>query len=274
MKVTPLTASIGALVEDVDVATIDDDGWAALHDVLLDRKVVFLHGQDLTDDQHLAFARRWGEVSVYPVVKLLGGDVRLEVIADDADKPPAADYWHTDVTWIEEPPKVAVLSAREIPAVGGDTLWCDTAAVFAALSPALQDVLRPLDVHHRPGPEFARRVEEKAGAELARQVEEAFGAGVRHPLVRRHPETDQEALFWGGLFMGGIIGMAQDESDALLGLLEPKVGDAEHTVRWHWQADDLAIWDERATVHRALADHYPQRRVVRRCTVDGDRPTR
>jgi taurine dioxygenase len=256
------------------VATVDDAGWAALHQVLLERKVVFLRDQDLSDDQHLAFARRWGEVSVYPIVKLLGGDVRLEVIVDDADKPPAADYWHTDVTWIEEPPKVALLSGREIPPAGGDTLWCDMVATFAALSPTMQDLLRPLEVHHRPGPEFARRVEEKAGAEIARQVDEAFGAGVQHPLVRRHPETGEEALFWGGLFMGGIVGLAADESEALLGFLQERVGDAEHSVRWRWRPDDLAIWDERSTIHRALADHYPQRRVMRRCTVDGDRPSR
>jgi taurine dioxygenase len=274
VKVTPLTGTIGALIEGVDVATIGDDEWAELHQTLLERRVVFLRDQDLTDDEHLAFAQRWGEVSVYPIVKLLGGDIRLEYIEDDPDKPPAADYWHTDVTWVEEPPKVAVLSGRVIPPAGGDTMWGDAVAVFASLSPAVQDALRPLDLHHRPGPEFAKAVEEKGGADLARQVDEAFGAGVEHPLVRRHPETGEEALFWGGPFIGGIVGLARDESDALLGLLQQRVNDPDHHVRWRWRANDLAIWDERATVHRALADHYPQHRLMRRCTVDGDRPTR
>lgn len=274
MRVTPLTATIGGLVEGIDAATIGDDEWAELHRHLLERKVLFLRGQDLSDDEHLAFAERWGEVSLYPLIRLFGGDTRLEYIEDDADRPPAADYWHTDVTWIAEPPKVAVLSGRDIPPAGGDTLWCDMVATFAALSPTMQDVLRPLDAHHRPGPRFHQAVEEKAGPELAARVEEAFGAGVDHPLVRRHPETGEEAILWGGLFIGGIVGMDEDESRVVLDFLRSRIGDAEHSVRWKWRPDDLAIWDERSTVHRALADHYPQHRRMRRCTVDGDRPTR
>jgi taurine dioxygenase len=269
--IQPVNAVIGAVVDGVDLAHLSDEEFAEIDQALLDHQVLFFHDQPLSDDEHLAFAARFGEPSIFPVSKLLGGDTRLQYIEDTAESPPDADDWHTDVTWIEEPPQIAVLSARTIPEVGGDTLWASLTAAYDALSPTMQSICAGLTVRHHRGREFDERVGRFLDADQMAALEAAHPA-VEHPLLRTHPRTGQTALFLSGLFMQEIVGMTPAESDALLGFLLGRVQDPNVQVRWRWQADDLAVWDERVTNHRALSDHYPQHRVMRRVTVDGERP--
>jgi taurine dioxygenase len=271
VTVRPCNGVIGAVVDRVDLAGLDDDEFAAVDQALLDHQVLFFHDQPMSDDEHLAFAARFGEPSIFPVSKLLGGDTRLQYIEDTEDSPPDADDWHTDVTWIEAPPQVAVLSGRVIPEVGGDTLWSSLTAAYEALSPTMQSVCAGLTVRHHRGEEFDDRVGRFLDDEQMRRLEEGYPA-VEHPLLRTHPRTGRTALFLSGLFMQEIVGMHRDESDALLGFLLRHGQNPNFQVRWRWQADDVAIWDERVTNHRALSDHYPQHRVMRRVTVDGERP--
>ncbi|HYF45113.1 MAG TPA: TauD/TfdA family dioxygenase [Acidimicrobiales bacterium] len=269
--IRPCNNVIGAEVDGVDLADLSDDQFAAIDQALLDHQVLFFHDQPLTDEEHLAFAARFGEPSIFPVSKLLGGDTRLQYIEDTADSPPDADDWHTDVTWIAEPPQIAVLSARTIPEVGGDTMWSSLTAAYEALSPAMQQICAGLTVRHHRGRDFDDRVGRFLDAEQMQRLEEGYPA-VEHPLLRTHPRTGRTALFLSGLFMQEVVGMTRAESDALLGFLLRHGQDPNFQVRWRWRADDLAVWDERVTNHRALSDHYPQHRVMRRVTVDGERP--
>ena len=272
LTIRPCNSVIGAEVGGVDLADLTEDEFAAVDQALLDHQVLFFRDQPLTDDQHLAFAARFGEPSIFPVAKVLGGDTRLQYIEDTADSPPDADGWHTDVTWIAEPPQLAVLSARVIPEVGGDTMWSSLTAAHDALSPTMRSVLAGLTVRHHRGRDFDERVGRFLDAEQMRRLDEAYPA-VEHPLLRTHPRTGATALFLAGQFMQEIVGMTPEESDALLGFLLRHGENPNFQVRWRWRADDLAVWDERVTNHRALSDHYPQHRVMRRVTVDGERPT-
>ncbi len=269
-----IAGALGAEVRGVDLAKpLDDEPFAALNDALLEHQVLFLRHQHAFDGAaHLAFAERFGELSIYPIVKVLGGSQALEVIEDSKDSPPGADAWHTDVTWIERPPKLGILAALVIPEYGGDTLWANTYAAYDALSPTMRELLSGLRIRHGLDESFWRSVRSKLSKDLYERVHAQIEADVLHPLIRTHPETGRSALFVAGNFMLGIDGMAQNESDLLLEFLMRHATQERFQMRWRWQAGDVAIWDERCTLHHALPDHYPQQRKMRRCTVDGDQP--
>jgi taurine dioxygenase len=272
LTVTPVTGAIGAVIDGVDLtAPLDDVTAHAVRDALHAHSVIFFRDQDLDEERQIAFASNFGPVGQYPLTKMLGGTSLTSIIEDTADSPPDADGWHTDVSWVAEPPAYAVLNAKEIPATGGDTMWSSLFAAYDGLSPVMQGLCDQLTVRHHAGADFHERIERTVGREVADRVDREFPP-VEHPLVRSHPVTGRRALFVSGRFMDQIVGMHRDESDALLGYLNRHIENPNFCVRWRWQPDDLAMWDEASTNHRALSDHYPQHRVMRRCTVEGTRP--
>ena len=267
-----LTTNFGAELSGFDVRTLDDDGLARLRDAIVEHGIVFVRDQPLTDDEHLALARHFGSLSVYPVLRIAGEERPLEFIEDTADDPPKADRWHSDITWLTAPPMFGFLSMQITPDHGGDTMWADTQAALSSLSPTFQQMLRGLRVIHRVEPASFDRFEERYGPDVGARFRAEFRDGVEHPLVRRNPDSGRDALFLGGYWMHRIAGMHPHESDTLLAFLMAHATAAERTLRWHWRVDDLAIWDERRTMHLAMGDHYPRHRKVRRCTVDGEVP--
>jgi taurine dioxygenase len=263
--------ALGAVVSGVDLREhLDDVVVEFIADALVEHQVLFFRDQDLDDEQQRAFASRFGTLGVFPVARLMGSTRDMSYIEDTVDNPPDADGWHTDITWIAEPPKIAILNARVIPEYGGDTLWASLFAAYDALSPAMQELCCGLRVRHRTGDEFLERV--SRGREEIVEVIMREYPPVEHPLVRTHPVSGRRALFVAGGFMDQIVGMHRDESDMLLGFLSRHIENPNFQVRWHWREHDVAMWDEASTNHRALSDHYPQHRMMRRCTIDGDRP--
>ena len=234
--------------------------------------VIFLRDQPLSDAEHIEAAGRFGELGVYPLQAAAGAHEPLEFIEDGPDDPPKADGWHTDVTWIEKPPVTAFLSMLEVPDRGGDTIWVDTAKAFETLSPAMQEFVLGLEVYHDISEANRQIFLKKWGQEIIDLTKERYGMGTTHPLVRTHPTTGRRSLFVAGYFMHRIIGMHEAESTALLSFLMSHSTAPERSIRWRWREHDFAIWDERRTMHRALGDHFPRRRKVRRCTVLGERP--
>jgi taurine dioxygenase len=271
VDIRKLNGALGAELTGLDLEGIDDDGFEALAEALWAHQVVFLRDQHLTEDGHRALARRFGTPSVFPVAAHFGGSEVLGHIEDTAERPPKADGWHTDITWIPAPPQVAILCALVIPPHGGDTMWSDLHGAWERLSPTMQSMLEGLRVHHAPGDDFWAGVGQALPAEQVAELRQAF-PGAEHPLVRTHPITGRKALFVAGGFMQEIVGMHPDESAGLLDWLRARIEDPNLQVRWQWRPGDVAIWDERSTNHRALSDHYPQHRVMRRCTVDGELP--
>jgi taurine dioxygenase len=277
LEVRPISGTLGADVLGVDLREVDDDLFAKIHAALLEHQVIFFRETKLSDEQHQALAERWGPVSVFPLMKVLGStEASFQVIQDGPDSPPAADQWHTDVTWTPEPPKVALLRATLVPERGGDTMWGSMTAAYEALSEPIKTLLEGLTVHHH-NLEFVAAVVKKLGPEQATELDiaaklDAEYPGVDHPMIRTHPETGKRAIFFGGNFMRHVVGLEPHESDAVLRMVREHVEQPRFHCRWNWKPGDLAIWDERSTVHRAIGDHFPREREVRRCVVDGDRP--
>ena len=195
------------------------------------------------------------------------------VIKDGPNSPNNADRWHTDVTWLATPPKAALLHMELAAEYGGDTVWASATRAYETLSPAVRSFFESLTVVHA-NEGYVERIAEKAG-EHAEMIIEAIRRDygpVEHPLVRTHPETGKRALLYAEVFMDHVAGVSPAESDMVLDFLRLHVAEVSLHCRWQWQTGDLAIWDERSTLHRSAADHFPQRRIVRRLEIDGDRP--
>lgn len=271
LTVTRLSAALGALVEGVSLSSLNDQGFDAVRAALVEHHVLFFRDQFLTAEQQVALTARWDTPMVFPVSALMGGSDPLGVITDDAEHPPDADRWHTDITWWHEPPSVAVLAALSIPETGGDTMWLNLHHVYERLSPPLREFCAGLTVFHSPGERFIAATSRRLGPAAGDQIRNHL-RGSHHPLVRSHPITGRPALFLSGSFMQAIDGLTQQESDDLFTMLGRHLDDPNVQVRWRWREGDVAIWDEACTNHRALSDHYPQYRQMRRCTASGERP--
>jgi taurine dioxygenase len=212
----PVSARIGAEVRGADLASIDDALFEAVHAALLEYQVLFFRQTGLSDEQHLALASRFGPVSVFPLSKVMGAsEPSFQVIDDGPDNPPTADNWHTDVSWIAEPPKVGLLRATVVPERGGDTMWGSMTAAYEALSPPLQRLMEGLSVVH-DSTFFISAVEDKLGRAQADELGvadklRAEFPPVEHPLIRTHPETGRQSLFSGGYFMRRVVGFEPRE---------------------------------------------------------------
>ena len=265
--VTPVTATIGAEIDGVDLRKpLTDEVRDEVHQALMRHLVLFFRGQDLSEDEQLAFASHFGPPVSSSAVRLPDADDLMFVtIEDKPDNPPKADRWHTDIPFVATPPDIAVLHMLDAPPVGGDTMWVSLYGAYEALSPPMQQMLASVDMRFDMGTS-RDAVKQMYGEEYYRQIEPLLREVV-HPLVRVHPVTGRPALYLGGAFMLGIPGMHDEESDALLSFLRTKLDDPNLQCRWRWEQYDVAMWDERCTNHRALADHYPHYRRVRRCLV-------
>jgi taurine dioxygenase len=281
LEVEPLTGTLGAIIGGVDLRhELDDATISAIRTTLLSYRVVFFRDQHVSPTEQVAFARRFGTLT--PAHPLVGGldDEHPEVLQlDSADYPLGVgtrgqgtsynNRWHTDVTFSATPPAFALLSAKVIPARGGDTLWADLVNAYDTLSAPLQAFVDPLVAVHDASATFDRfRSEDPTGEQRAKL---SNLQPVRHPVVRVHPETGERTLFVNDTFTASIEGLTPDESATVLGLLTRHIVEPERVVRWHWREGDVAVWDNRATSHYAAAD-YTDRRVMHRITIAGDQP--
>lgn len=274
IEVSRIGGSLGAVVSGVDPRDdLTDQQFAEIHQALLRHEVIIFRNVPMSAEAQLDLAARWGQLSIFPLSAIMGATKpSISIIHDDAESLPTTDNWHTDVTWIETPPKVAVLQAVVAPPYGGDTMWCSITSAYDALSEPMKAMVDGLEVHHSNYPGFCTSMAEKSGNwDLVPKLREAY-PGVNHPLVRTHPETGQRALYLASGFQQYVVGLTPAESAALLDFLSRHIDQHRFHCRWSWAEGDLAIWDERSTNHRGVSDHYPQVREVRRCTVDGDRP--
>jgi len=275
ITVRRVTPTIGAEITGIDLTDTSPENITQINDLLLEHGVLFFHDSMLETEQHLDLARSFGELSIYPLEKIMlkpeDEPQYLTDIIDHEDDPIKQGNWHTDVTWIDEPPKLGFLQAVDVPASGGDTLWADLYKAYDALSPVMQNFLEGITVNHRMSENLLHRIGRAACQEFVQKLLETFPT-VQHPMVRTHPETGRKALFIGGEFMLSIEGMHDDESQWLIKWLKHHITNPNFHVRWSWTNGDFVIWDERCTNHKALNDHQPSYRHIRRCTVDGDKP--
>jgi len=270
--VTPLAGHIGAEITGVDTGQpLSDDTIDRIRRALLDHQVVFLRGQSLNYRRQVAFAQRLGPLTLgHPTISSPPGQPLLEEI--DSRKGGKVNYWHTDVTFVDRPPAFTLLHAIVIPPLGGDTLWANTVSAYDSLPAELQDLAVRLRVLHTNDTDHARSGEHKDAATAAAHAE--FLSTVyetEHPLVRVHPETNEPSLVLGG-FARTVVGFTPQASKDLIRLLQEYITRPEQTVRWRWRVGDLAIWDNRATQHYAIADYGQAHRRGERVTVAGPVP--
>jgi taurine dioxygenase len=273
LHVRPIGGRVGAEVRGValgaelESATID-----AINAALLEHKVLFFRGQSHLDDAaQEAFAARFGETVAHPTVASVKSGSRLLEL--DSKHGTRANSWHTDVTFVDAYPKISILRGVVIPPAGGDTVWANTVAAYEHLPQPLRALADTLWAVHSNAYDYAaNRSTPVTDAELA--YREQFTSTLyetEHPVVRVHPETGERSLVLGH-FVQRFTGLSQRDSDRLLELFQDHVTRLENTVRWRWTQGDVAIWDNRATQHYAVADYADAHRVVRRATVNGDVP--
>ena len=274
LEIKPLGPFIGAQVGNLDVSRpLSDAQFEQLYHALLRHQVLFLREQVITPEQHRALAIRFGDLHIHPVYPHAEGVEEIIVLDTHQDNPPDNDNWHTDVTFIQTPPAVALLASKVLPECGGDTLWTSGIAAYEALSAPFKTLLAELQAEHdftKSFPEYKHRNTPEEHQRWQQAV--AKNPPVYHPVIRTHPVSGKKALFVNEGFTTRIMDIRQKESEALLGFLFAHVTKPEFQVRWHWQPNDLAIWDNRVTQHYANADYYPTRRVMQRATVLGDKP--
>lgn len=274
MQVRALTPTIGAVIEGVDLSQgVSADLAGALRAELLKHQVLFFEDQHLTPVQHRDFAARFGDLHTHPLYPGVPEAPELFVLDNHKDNPTDNDSWHTDVTFIETPPMGSILYAKSLPANGGDTIWANMKAAYEALSPSFRGYLEGLDAVHDFARGFPQRgiVANAAGAEKHAKAM-AEHPPVLHPVVRTHPETGEDALFVNFGFTERLKGLRRKESDAILGMLFEHVTKPEFQVRWKWSDNAIAFWDNRITQHYAVNDYLPNRRIMNRATILGDRP--
>ena len=275
-EVRHVAGALGAELTGVDLTSMGEADIGELRALIHEHEVVFFREVWLTEEQHLTLGRTLGTPSIFPISRLLGGtEPSFQRISDGPESPSEADSWHTDVTWVAEPPKYALLCAEVMPDRGGDTIWASMTAAYDALSPTMQRVVSGLRVVHDNESFVAALLRKTGGNAGAQEVAERLRSEyppVVHPLVRTHPDTGRRALFLGGQFMRHIEGMYDEESRALLEFLARHIDAPRFHCRWRWTSGDLAIWDERSTNHRNAGEILHQERIIRRIEIDGDRP--
>ena len=273
LVISPVAGRIGAEVEGVRLSgDLPGATFDAIRQALLQHKVLFFLGQHHLDDSgQQSFGRLFGALVEHPTQPSRDGTSVLELDATHGGG--RADRWHTDVTFVAAYPAITILRAIVVPARGGDTVWANTAASYADLSPELKALADRLWATHSNLYDYAAE-RPRASAADRRAYTEVFAATVyetEHPVVHVHPETGERSLILGG-FIRKLAGQSPEASDALFRLLQSHATQLEYTVRWRWAEGDVAIWDNRATQHIAINDYGDQPRVVRRVTVAGVAP--
>ena len=268
---TRVGTTIGAVVEGMDFDCITPETGERINELILEHSVLIFEGVHPTREQQEAFARSLGEPYIYPLTRFTNpdGDIWTEFI-DTPDSPPDADAWHTDLTWVPDQPKFGILSAVDVPETGGHTMWADLYLAYDQLSPKMQEVCESLTLIHEIGSNILDPVERQGGRQAADFLRKHY-PGIRHPLVRTHPETGRKVLLLAGGFMKCVEGMNDEESALFISWLRNHINNPNFHFGWRWKQGDLGIWDERCTNHRGLANHYPQYRKMLRCTVEGDK---
>ena len=273
IEVRPVAPALGAEIRGVDLAGgLSEAAFAELRQAFDRYGVIFFRGQDLTPEQHLAFAERWGEIDVNRFFRPVDGHPMIAEVRKEPDQDAnIGGSWHTDHSYDTVPAMGSILYAREVPEVGGDTLFASMHCAYEALSDGLKRTLEGLQAWHSSRHVFGpagstarlRRDGRFRNPELATQ-------DARHPVVVTHPATGRKALYVNPGFTVRFDGWTEAESRPLLAYLYEHATRPEFTCRFHWQVRSIAFWDNRATWHFAMNDYAGQRRLMHRVTLAGE----
>jgi taurine dioxygenase len=275
IDVRPLSGSIGAEVLGVDLAQpLGNETFDEIHRAFLEHLVIFFRDQALTPASFAAFARRFGRLDPHRYLKGMDAEPEiLEIIREKTDKKIFAPGWHADVTWQERPVLGALLYAKEVPAIGGDTLFANQYLAYETLSPGLRKLLDGLRAVHGAARVYGEKADDYTYVQnLKVDRSEAAKSESIHPVIRTHPETGRRALFLNDHYTLRFEAMSEAESQPLLDYLYRHAIRPEFTCRFRWRTGSIAFWDNRCTLHTPIDDYFGARRHMWRITVAGDRP--
>jgi len=279
IKVEPLTCSIGALLSNVDlgVASRDSALVAEIRTLLLRYRVLFFRDQDISRAEHVAFARHFGELEDHPVAGSDPEHPGLVRIYKSPEQPNDRyeNSWHTDATWREKPPFGCVLRCVECPPVGGDTMWANMVLAYEQLPESVKTQIAGLRARHSIEASFGAAMPIDKRLALHAQFPDA-----EHPVVRTHPETGEKVLFvnaftthFTNFHTNANVRVGQDYAPGASQLLQYLISQAqipEYQVRWRWQPNSMAMWDNRSTQHYAVMDYPPCHRKMERAGIVGE----
>lgn len=277
IDVQPVAGALGAEVHGVNLSTaLDNATFSDIYQAWLDHLVIFFREQELSVQQHYDFAKRFKKLMPHPYVQGLDGyPEMIEIIKESDEVRNWGGSFHADLTFMEAPPSGAVLYGRELPEVGGDTMFINTALAYETLSDGMKEMLDGLKAVHVSG--APGRYSEAFRSMFEKQGELADANA--HPVVRTHPETGRKMLFVNPGFTSHLEDMTAAESKPVLGYLYDHMKRPEFSCRLRWEPGTVAIWDNRAVWHHALADDFGARqngkgfrRILHRATLSGDKP--
>jgi len=266
LMIEPLTPFIGAEITGVDLREVTQEQVTRIRAALLKHQVVFFRDQTLNQEEHIRFARQFGELEIHPATPKGQNNPEVLHIAHGPESKGRENMWHSDVTWREKPSLGSILKAVEVPAVGGDTLFANMVEAYERLPGDIKDKIAGKIAVHDIARVFAGRLNK-----TAEQLRETYPV-MEHPILRTHPETGANVLYVNNAFTSHIKGMDEDESKELLQALYRTALNPELQCRFRWKAGSLAFWDNRACQHFASSDYFPQVRKMERVTIAGDRP--
>ncbi|GAB4235824.1 MAG: TauD/TfdA family dioxygenase [Methyloligellaceae bacterium] len=282
IEVRPIASALGAEIHGIDLSRpLTNREFDTIHRAFLEHQVIFFRDQKLTPEQHLAFARRFGELDIHPFAAGLEGYPEIMPVVKEADDRTQVNFggkWHSDVTFYEKPALGSVLYAIDVPPVGGDTLWANMYLAYESLSDGLKETLDGLQAVHSARRAFGlnsrttQRLKDGSGKSMKVTPSEEAEKEVVHPVVRTHPETGRKLLFVNANFTERFVGWTQEESLPLLEFLWIHATQPAFTCRFQWRKGSIAFWDNRATQHLAMNDYHGHRREMHRVTICGDRP--
>ncbi len=274
ISVERTAGALGAEIGGVDLARgCGDETIAAIRQALLDHLVVFVRGQrDLSPARFLAFARRFGRPVEYPFVRGIEGFPEIiEVAKLEHERVNFGGVWHSDTSYLAEPPMGSMLIAREVPPAGGDTLFANMYLAYETLSDGMRRMLDGLvAVNSSAKADVTRTREDRVKDSPAQGARREYIA--EHPVVRTHPETGRKALYVNVAHTVRFKDMSEEESAGLLDYLFRHQVRPEFTCRFRWEVGSLAFWDNRAAQHNPINDYHGYRRVMHRMTLAGERP--
>ncbi|QLC23789.1 TauD/TfdA family dioxygenase [Parasphingopyxis algicola] len=265
----------GAEIGNVDLSQeLSEEDFSTIRQAFADHGLIFFRDQNITPEQHIAFAKRWGDININRFFTPVDGYPEIaEVRKEPNQTTNIGGGWHTDHSYDAEPATGSILVARELPPQGGDTMFADMAAAHDALDDETKDKLDGLEAIHSSkhifGGEAAYRSESDAGERLQNANAADALDDVVHPVVITHPLSGRKILYVNAAFTVGIRGWSQEDSMKLLMPLYAHAAQNRFVTRFEWQPGSIAFWDNRATWHYALNDYQGERRVMHRITLEG-----
>ena len=274
MKYNKITPTIGATIEEIDLnKDLNKAIYDKIYKILIENLVIIFKKTNITHDSHIKFSKQFGELDephhVYPHVK---NYKRIVLLENDINNPPDTNSWHTDLTFKIKQPFASVLVAKEVPSVGGDTLWSSCYAAYDRLPNDMKKYLEKIKVIHDFGDfrnSLSNNVSNEEAIELLNLNVHKFGHNIR-PIIGIHPITKKKFLNFNESFSSYIIGLTINESNSLKTFLSNHMNKPEDQMRWKWSKGDMVMWDNRVTMHYAVSDYMPHYRCMNRITVVND----